>query len=94
MTKYYLVALPVLGFKEVSFLGHHVGEGKLGPEDEKVRKILTADRPRTKKEVRSFLGLANFYRRYIANFSDIASPLSDLTKAKKPEVVTWTDQCE
>ena len=83
-----------LGFEEMSFLGHHIGEGRLGPENEKVRKILTAERPRTKKEVRSFLGLANFYRRYIANFSDIASPLSDLTKAKKPETVTWTDKCE
>ena len=83
-----------LGFEEVSFLGHRVGEGKLGPEDDKVQKILTAQRPRTKKDVRSFLGLANFYRRYIANFSNIACPLTDLTKAGKPEKVIWTDKCE
>jgi hypothetical protein len=44
------------------------------------------------KQVRSFLGFANFYQKFIANYSDIARPLIDLTKKDVPFV--WSDACE
>ena len=47
-----------------------------------------------KKQVRSFLGLIGFYRRYIPNFAAIAVPLTDLTKKGQPNVVVWEDSQE
>lgn len=44
--------------------------------------------------MRSFLGLAGYYRRYVPNFSAIAGPLSDLTRKRAPSNVIWTDACE
>lgn len=52
-----------LAFKELEYLGHHVGSGKMWPVSEKVEKIREAPQPTTKKELRAFLGLAGFYRR-------------------------------
>ena len=47
----------------------------------------------TKKQVRSFLGLAGYYRKFIKNFADIAAPLTNLTKKAAPLKVTWTEEC-
>ena len=79
----------LLGFGSLDFVGHVVGEGHLSPHPDTVEKIKTAKVPETKKQVRSFLGLIGFYRRYIPNFSSVAAPLSDLTKKGKPNKVEW-----
>ena len=50
--------------------------------------------PETKTDVRSFLGLVGYYRKFIRDFSNIAAPLSDLTKKGAPIKVTWTPDCE
>lgn len=62
---------------------------KLKPIPEKVETIQNSSRPTTKKQVRSFLGLVGFYRKFIPNFSAVASPLSDLTKKGLPNKVVW-----
>ena len=51
-------------------------------------------RPRTKKQVRSLLGLINFYRRYIPDCATLISPLTDLTKSRAPNRVEWGDKQE
>ncbi len=48
--------------------------------------------PRTVKDVRAFLGLASYYRRYIPNFAAVAAPLTGLTK--KDAKLIWGDDCE
>ena len=53
-----------------------------------------AERPTTKTEVRAFLGLAGYYRRYVPNFSAIASPRLDLTRKNTPAKLEWTDACD
>lgn len=83
-----------LGFHELEYLGHIVGQGKLRPEEGKMNKIREAARPMTKKEIRSFLGLAGFYRKFVPHFAEIAYPLTEATKACKPISVKWDDQCE
>ena len=83
-----------IGFEELEFLGHLVGRGVMRPVEDKVEKILKAPRPTSKKEVRSFLGLAGYYRRFVPNFSALAAPLSDLTKKNLPNRVQWTESCE
>ena len=83
-----------LGFKELEYLGHGVGNGKMWPVTAKTEKIRDAPQPKTKKELRAFLGLAGFYRRYVPNFSLVALPLTELTKGGKPNKIEWTDDCE
>ena len=51
----------------------------IGLQDVNVQKMRDAPRPTTKKEIRSFLGLARYYQNFIPNFAAIAAPLSDLT---------------
>ena len=81
-----------VGYSSIPFTGHVVGAGKLQMEPDKVERVRNAERPTTKKEVRSFLGLAGFYRKFIPNFSRIAAPLTDLTRKGQPKHVTWTDR--
>ena len=83
-----------LGCAEVSYLGHRIGSGTIRPEQDKMDKIRNAPRPTTKKQVRSFLGLVGFYRRFIQGFSDMALPLTNLTKGGGSPVVKWTEECD
>ncbi|XP_076461774.1 uncharacterized protein LOC143294228 [Babylonia areolata] len=83
-----------LGCQEVEYLGHRVGDGKIQPTLEKMQKIREAPRPVTKKEVRSFLGLVGYYRKFIPRFANIALPLTNLTKGGEPRKVRWTDECQ
>lgn len=78
-----------IGFKSLPCLGYVVGDQRLRPDQEKIKAIEEAPRPETKKQVRSFLGLASFYRRFIPNFSAIAIPLSDLTRKGLANKVEW-----
>ena len=61
------------------------------PIQDKVTLIKHFPIPKTKKNVRSFLGLIGFYRKFIPNFADIAVPLTDLTKKNVPNKVKWLD---
>ncbi|XP_069108942.1 uncharacterized protein [Argopecten irradians] len=83
-----------LGYDSLECLGHIVGQQRLLPNPDKVRAILEADRPVTKKQVRSFLGLAGFYRKFIPNFAVTAVPLTDLTKKGMPNHIIWEDPQE
>ena len=59
------------------YLGYMVRGGQLRPTQDKVLAIKDDTRPFIKKNVRSFLGLTGYYRRFITNYADIAAPLSD-----------------
>ncbi|KAF5816849.1 putative nucleotidyltransferase, Ribonuclease H [Helianthus annuus] len=70
--------------KEVQFLGHIVNEQGIHVDPSKISAIKDWDIPTTPTEVRSFPGLAGYYRRFIENFSKIAVPLTALTQKNKP----------
>ena len=78
----------------VDFVGHNVGNGAIKPRNALVRAIQEFPRPENKRQVRSFLGLVGYYRKFISNFSEKASPLTDLTRGKCPTKVKWNEQCE
>ena len=77
---------------ECVYLGHRVGQGKIIPERSKIEAVRDFAIPTTKKEVRIFLGLAGYYRRFIKNFSTLAAPLSDLVKRNRPNQVQWGNE--
>ena len=66
--------------KEIEYLGHIVSPKGLRPNPEKVRSIQTLDAPTTVKGVRSYQGLAGYYRNFIPKFSSISRPLTKLTR--------------
>ena len=78
--------------KEVSYLGHWVTAEGLLPDSALLAAILEISPPRTATKVRSFLGLAGYYRRYVKNFAAIAGPLHALTK--KDVVFHWSADCQ
>ncbi len=83
-----------IGRVEVRYLGFHLGHGQVPPQIDKTAAIATCPCPKTKKEVRQFLGLAGYYRHLLPNYSDITSPLTDLIKKGAPDLVQWTEQCQ
>ncbi|CAB4443572.1 unnamed protein product [Rhizophagus irregularis] len=78
------------GLKNINFLGHIVGKDGLRPDEKKVEKIKSIKRPETVTEVRSFLGLCSYYRRFIKDFAKIAKPLHNLTK--KDTEFNWKEE--
>jgi hypothetical protein len=78
--------------EKILFLGHMISKKGIQPNPALVEKIKNCPRPTTKTKVRSFLGLASYYRRFIRNFSGIARPLYNLTK--HDEIFAWTEECE
>ncbi|WVZ81904.1 hypothetical protein U9M48_029230 [Paspalum notatum var. saurae] len=66
--------------KEVSFLGHILSEKGVAVDPSKVKDVLNWKQPETVIEIRSFLGLAGYYRRFIKDFSKTAKPMTSLTK--------------
>jgi hypothetical protein len=77
--------------KEASFLGHIINDGGISVDPTKVTYVLKWELPRTVKEIRSFLGLAGYYRRFIEGFSKLAKPLTSLLE--KDKEFKWTDAC-
>jgi len=73
--------------KEVKYLGLVIRQGEVRMDPAKVKAVADWPTPKNLKEVRGFIGFANFYRRFIEGFSKICRPLHDLTKKNTP--FTW-----
>ncbi|XP_071920667.1 uncharacterized protein [Coffea arabica] len=78
--------------EQVSFLGHIISKDGISVDPVKVEAVAEWKHPETPTEVRSFLGLAGYYRRFIKDFSKLAGPLTDLTK--KHGQFVWNSKCE
>ncbi|XP_055838190.1 uncharacterized protein K02A2.6-like [Episyrphus balteatus] len=75
-------------FKELKFLGYIIGGGCIRTDPDKVSAVKNFPIPKTKRQVRRFLGLSGWYRRFVNNYSALAAPLSDTTKNSKTFVFT------
>ena len=88
----------MIGYDSIECLGHNIVGQTVRPQEDKIQGIRDAPRPTTKRQIKSFLGLAGlagFYRRFIPKFSSIASPLTDLTKKNRPNSIKdWLDHHE
>nr|AAX95143.1 retrotransposon protein, putative, Ty3-gypsy sub-class [Oryza sativa Japonica Group]ABA92434.1 retrotransposon protein, putative, Ty3-gypsy subclass [Oryza sativa Japonica Group] len=77
---------------EVKFLGHVILAGGVAVDPSNVESVTNWKQPKTVSEIRSFLGLAGYYRRFIENFSKIAKPMTRLLQ--KDVKYKWSEECE
>ena len=78
--------------KQVSYLGHIISEEGVGTDPAKIETVRSWPAPTCVAEVRSFVGLASYYRRFIAGFAAIAQPLHKLTE--KNSTFQWDTACQ
>ena len=81
-----------LGRQECQCLGHVIGNGRVRQEQNKINAVRNFERPKKKKDVRTFLYFAGYYRKFIPRFSETAIPLTDATKKDAPD--KWTSSME
>jgi hypothetical protein len=77
--------------REIKFFGHTISQDGISVDPEKVQEVMDWKPPTTVRQIRSFLGLAGYYRRFIPDFSRIAKPMTELLKGVKYE---WSQKCE
>jgi len=80
--------------KEVEFLGYIIGRDGIKMSGEKVEAVLGWKSPNSITEVQSFLGFADFYRRFIKDYSRVAKPLTELTKKERGKNWAWPQEAE
>ena len=78
--------------KKVVFLGHVLTPEGVAVDESKIDMVKNWPRPKSVKDVRSFLGFCNYYRRFVKGFAEIASPLNNLLK--KENEFNWTEECQ
>lgn len=78
--------------KEMLYLGHIVSGTGILPDPEKIRVLKHYPRPQNTEEVKRFVAFANYYRKFIQNFAEVALPLNKLS-TKNAQFI-WTDNCE
>jgi predicted metallopeptidase len=79
-------------FKSVKFLGHTISHDGISVHPSKVQEVMDWKPPKSVHQIRSFLGLAGYYRRFIPDFSRIAKPMTELLK--KGVKFVWSEACE
>jgi hypothetical protein len=78
--------------KEIKFLGHTISHEGIAVDPDKVQEVMNWKPPTTVRQIRSFLGLAGYYWRFILDFSRIAKPMKELLK--KGAKFKWGQKCE
>lgn len=70
--------------KVTPYLGHNLTENGLAPDSKKIEAVKNATAPRTIRALQQFLGLTNYYRRFIKDYAQIATPLTALLQKETP----------
>lgn len=97
LRKYNFILKPskcIFAVEEVDFLGYKLSRGTIRPQDSKIKSVQEAIAPKTKRDLRSFIGLISFNRRWIQNFSQKAKPLYELLKSKSQNKIDWPQEAQ
>ncbi|XP_059058843.1 uncharacterized protein K02A2.6-like [Achroia grisella] len=78
--------------RSINYLGHIIDEDGLHKNKDKVKAIMKTERPKNVNELRTFLGMANYYNKFIPNLASITNPLNELLKKEKE--FQWSSKCE
>ena len=78
--------------KEVKYLGHRFTQEGIGVDNEKTAAVVDFPTPKNQTDVRAFLGLSGYYRRFVQGYAEIARPLNQLLR--KDSKWQWTEECE
>jgi hypothetical protein len=78
--------------KQVAFLGHVISKGGISVDPSNVQDVLSWNAPTSVSDIRSFLGLARYYQRFIEGFLKISKPMTELLE--KDKKFEWTPTCE
>lgn len=78
---------------ELPYLGFILSQYGIRPNPDKIEAIVNFNRPTSIRSLRRFLGMVNYYRRFIKDFSKLTAPLTNLLKGK-PKIVQWDDEAE
>ena len=81
-----------LWLDSVAFLGHVISAEGVSVDPQKIEAIVNWKSPTNVAEIRSFLGLAGYYRKFVEGFSKLAAPLTKLTR--KEENFVWSEACQ
>ena len=79
------------GRRKLEYLGHLIGGGEMAVPSHRATAMARFVRPRTKKQLRAFLGSASYYRKFVDHFADMSSVLSPSTTKFSPSVVDWSE---
>jgi len=77
--------------KEINYLRHIIIDKEVKPDPQKIKAVLVFPISNTAKQIKSFLGLSGYYKRFIPNYGQLAKPLTILLKKDIPFI--WTDLC-
>ena len=81
----------VFGVSSLNFLGYHVNASGIRPMESKVQAVRDFPLPSSQRKLREFLGLVNFYRRFIPKGAKLMQPLNQLLAKSTPKTLVWTD---
>jgi hypothetical protein len=87
----------IFGVSEVTFLGYKVSAEGFRPLEDRIAHLQACPPPKTVKQLRQFLGMLNFYRRFLTNAADIQAPLHDILsglRVKGSHPITWTPELQ
>ena len=74
--------------------GHLIENGLIYPDTDKLAAIAAWKPPKTKKQLRSFIGITSYFRDHIARYATKAYPLTELLGRTKPDKLQWTEKCQ
>ena len=77
------------GFSKIKYLGLELGNNSISPLQIKIESIANMPLPRTKKQLRSFMGTISFYRKFIPNLAELSNPLMKFLKKNSPDKLQW-----
>ena len=78
-------------FSQIKYLGFVVGNDEVSPSKDKITALCETKPPTSKKQLRSFLGMISFYRKFLPNLASLTAPLSDLLKKEVKEPLPWNE---